>query len=110
MTYFLYKTPLGLPDLTDYELPLDMFQGYELIGSVDGEPPIIGGMKFDENNQLVPVGEMMPEWQIQRMKAYPSYGDQFDMLWHAMDDGIIPKIEPFYTERKNVKEQYPKPE
>jgi hypothetical protein len=31
------------------------------------------------------------------------------MLWHAMDDGLIPKIEPMYSEIKAVKEQYPKP-
>ena len=33
----------------------------------------------------------------------------FDMLWHAMDDGLIPKIEPLYSEIKAVKDKYPKP-
>jgi hypothetical protein len=45
----------------------------------------------------------------QRQNAYPSLGDQMDMLWHAMDDNIIPRVEPFYTDILNVKEQYPKP-
>lgn len=45
----------------------------------------------------------------QRQNAYPSLGDQMDMLWHAMDDGVIPKVEPFYTDILNVKVQYPKP-
>jgi len=30
------------------------------------------------------------------------------MLWHAMDDGIIPKIEPLYSEIKAVKDAHPK--
>lgn len=110
MTYFLYKTPLGHPDLTDYELPLDMFPGYELIESGEDDPPAVSGMKFDDNNRLVPVAESMPEWQILRMKAYPSVGDQLDMIWHAMDDGTLPKVEPFYSERLAVKERYPKPQ
>lgn len=46
---------------------------------------------------------------VERANAYPAFGDQFDMLWHAMDDGQIPKIEPFYTDIKEVKDRYPKP-
>jgi hypothetical protein len=46
---------------------------------------------------------------IERAHAYPSYGNQFDMLWHAMDDGQIPKVEPFYSDIKAVKAKYPKP-
>jgi hypothetical protein len=33
-----------------------------------------------------------------------------DMLWHAMDTGVLPKVEPFYTDILNIKAQYPKPE
>lgn len=110
MTYYLYKTELGLPDLTDYKLPAKMFPSHKLVETGEGAPPVVSGMRFDENDNLIPVGEHMPTWQVQRIKAYPSYGDQFDMLWHAMDDGTIPKVEPFYTEIKAVKEQFPKPE
>ena len=45
-----------------------------------------------------------------RAMEYPSFGDQMDALWHAMDAGDLPKIEPFYTDIKTVKEKYPKPE
>lgn len=110
MTYYLYKTECGRPSLTDHELPLKMFPGYKLVESGNGEPPVVSGMKFDENDKLVPISEPMPDWQILRIKAYPSYGDQFDMIWHAMDDGLIPKIEPLYSDIKAVKEQFPKPE
>jgi hypothetical protein len=44
-----------------------------------------------------------------RRTEYPPIGDSLDALWHAMDDGVLPKIEPFYTDCKNVKLKYPKP-
>lgn len=49
------------------------------------------------------------DYRAQRAAAYPSLGDQLDMLWHAMDDNATARIEPFYSEIKAIKEQYPKP-
>lgn len=47
---------------------------------------------------------------IQKRKAdYPSIGDQLDALWHAMDKGILPKVDGFYEEIKQVKIKYKKP-
>lgn len=45
----------------------------------------------------------------QRLNAYPALGDQLDMFWHAMHTGVLPIIEPFYSDILAVKEQYPKP-
>lgn len=44
-----------------------------------------------------------------RADSYPSVVDQLDALWHAMDDGILPKNNGFYTEIQAVKIKYPKP-
>ena len=48
-----------------------------------------------------------------RATAYPSIGDQLDMLWHAMDVGDwnikLIKTTSFYTELKAVKDANPKP-
>jgi hypothetical protein len=44
-----------------------------------------------------------------RLTMYPSVQNQLDMLWHAMDDGQLPKAEPFYSTLKFVKETNPKP-
>lgn len=44
-----------------------------------------------------------------RAKAYPAIGDQLDAIWHAMDDGLFPKIEPMYSEVAEVKARFPKP-
>lgn len=44
-----------------------------------------------------------------RKSAYPGIEDQLDALWHAMDQGIIPKVEPMYSSIKEVKDSFPKP-
>ena len=47
-----------------------------------------------------------------RANAYPSIGDQLDMLWHAIDVGdwtaVKVKTTSFYTELKAVKDANPK--
>ena len=43
-----------------------------------------------------------------RAEAYPSVGEQLDCLWHAMDDGILPKVEPFFSKILAVKQTHPK--
>ena len=48
-----------------------------------------------------------------RVNAYPSIGDQLDMLWHAVDTGdwtaAKVKTTEFYTALKAVKDANPKP-
>ena len=48
-----------------------------------------------------------------RADAYPSIGDQLDMLWHAIDTGdwtaAKVKTTEFYTALKAVKDANPKP-
>ena len=50
--------------------------------------------------------------QKTREAAYPSIGDQLDMLWHAIDTGdwtaAKVKTTSFYTELKAVKDANPK--
>ena len=53
-------------------------------------------------------------WEEARRNAYPTIGDQLDMLWHAIDTGnwtaAKVKTTDFYTELKAVKDANPKPE
>ena len=48
-----------------------------------------------------------------RINAYPTIGDQLDMLWHAIDDGnwTATKLKntDFYTKLKAVKDDNPNP-
>jgi hypothetical protein len=76
-------------------------------------PPLTVG-KFKTryvNEEYVSDGEPWVEitYAHHRKMAYPPIGDQLDMLWHAMNNGLIPKIEPMYSQIKAVKEANPKP-
>ena len=51
-----------------------------------------------------------PAHVSQRASAYPSIGDQLDMLWHTMDkdNELQHKFYDFYQTIKKVKVAYPK--
>ena len=74
--------------------------------------PAINGLKgviIDEGDTSRPDDLRGPATykEIRRME-YPSAGEQLDMLWHAMDDGTLPRSEPFYSSIKSVKDKNPK--
>lgn len=48
------------------------------------------------------------KYQLSRAVTYPSIGEQLDALWHAMDEGTLPKIEPMYSDIKATKTAFPK--
>mgnify|MGYP003636784055 CR=1 FL=1 len=51
-----------------------------------------------------------PAYVSQRASAYPSIGDQLDMLWHTMDNNpeLQHKFYDFYQIIKKVKVAHPK--
>jgi hypothetical protein len=49
------------------------------------------------------------QYRRDRKKQYPSVNEQLDMLWHAMDDGALPRVDSFYDAIKAVKDANPKP-
>ena len=56
------------------------------------------------------------QWLENRVKEYPSIGDQLDMLWHLMDMEIIQgkwqsfgENDTWFNTIKAVKDKYPKP-
>ena len=107
MTYYLYAGPGGHPDITTYELNEELFPGHTLIETSE-EPIFLPGTKYVDGQWI--NEDPTPQYVYDRKTAYPTFGDQLDMLWHAMDDGLIPKIEPLYSEIKAVKEAHPKTE
>ncbi len=48
------------------------------------------------------------DYRRARFDAYPPIEEQFDMLWHAMDEKPALRTEPFYSALKAVKDAYPK--
>lgn len=72
-----------------------------------------GSIEFvvtDEPQEIgVPAQIIEPPFDVLRMNAYPSIGDQLDMLWHAMNQDETKRLEPFYSTVKAVKDSIPKP-
>ena len=72
---------------------------------------------LDEAAITTELARLQTEYDAQayartRAAAYPSIGDQLDMLWHAIDVGdwtaVKVKTTSFYTELKAVKDANPK--
>lgn len=49
-----------------------------------------------------------PPYVVNRRRAYPTTEQQLDWLWHAMDQNILPRIEPMYSQIKEIKLLHPK--
>ena len=63
---------------------------------------------ISESDPRQPWSSVEYTYRDYRRAAYPTTGEQMDMLWHAMNTGAMPKVEPFYGSIKAVKEKYPK--
>lgn len=50
------------------------------------------------------------DYRVLRANKYPDQSEQLDAIWHAMDKGILPKIEPMYSDILAVKQLIPKPQ
>lgn len=74
---------------------------YDRIDMETGEP--VAGAP-----PALPTTVPIPEYVQERAAAYPSVEQQLDWLWHAMDDGTLPKAEPFYGQIAAVKSNFPK--
>ena len=47
--------------------------------------------------------------QYQRDRVYPQLGEQFDKLWHDINNGTLDNTGEFFTALKEVKDNNPKP-
>ena len=47
--------------------------------------------------------------QYQRDRVYPALGEQFDKLWHDINNGTLDSTGAFFTALKEVKDNNPKP-
>lgn len=48
------------------------------------------------------------KYSMLRSVSYPDVGQQLDALWHAMNNGTLPKVDEFYNMIKDVKDRFPK--
>ena len=82
-------------------------QVFEAIEAIEDKSNFVSEAQHKAN--LLQAMEDRP-YTAKRAESYPEIGEQLDMLWHAMNNDLIPKAEPFYSEIKSVKDAYPKPE
>jgi len=48
-------------------------------------------------------------YKTDRQSAYPPLGEQFDKLWHDINNGTLDNTGVFFTALKEVKDNNPKP-
>ena len=77
----------------------------------DVTPPADRSRRWRWNGKtFVDAGPRFPTTYIsQRLSSYPPATEQLDLLWHAMDSGATPKIEPWFSTIKAIKDAHPKP-
>lgn len=107
MTFFVYAKPCGYAHVaTTRQDDNPFFIGYTFLYETDVLEDL-NGKQWDGSQWVMVQGK--PQYMRERAEHYPSVGDQLDALWHAMDSGQTPKIEPFYSDILAVKVQFPKP-
>ena len=107
MRYCKVKTTGQLIETQSGDGDLEMFYGNNSAYSRD---ELEVGIADDEvvSGWLSEQAEQAKTYSDYRASSYPSISDQLDVLWHAMDTGILPKVDSFYSINKSVKEKYPK--
>lgn len=100
--------PIGSLEKPEGELYEDYVEYIEVVNLPANHGPVSVKTEMLDGKCVKTVSADV-NYVAQRLAAYPGVGDQLDMLWHAMDDGTLPKVEPFYSQIKLVKDTYPKP-
>ena len=62
-----------------------------------------------ENERARQLDEEANGYKYDRQVAYPALAEQFDKLWHDINNGTLDNTGAFYTALKTVKDDNPKP-
>jgi hypothetical protein len=63
-----------------------------------------------EDEEFIPDPNYVMPYNFNRMNAYPTMGDQLDMLWHELNaSGSISTDGTWFNAIKEVKDTNPKP-
>lgn len=105
--YYVYRKSCGHPlVLKDEENTYTGLIDDSVFLYETDEDPKLDGKKWN-GTEFVDI-PLPAEYKKNRAASYPKIADQMDMLWHAMDSGVLPVVESFYTSIKDIKEKYPK--
>jgi hypothetical protein len=65
--------------------------------------------KWAENELARQLDEEANGYKTARQMEYPALAEQFDKLWHDINNGTLDNTGAFYTALKTVKDDNPKP-
>ena len=91
----------------------DKHQWYGWIDTKNGE--VYSNLKLNDDTAIMPSEEEVNakiaelQWIKDRVIAYPQLGEQFDKLWHDINNGTLDNTGEFFTALKEVKDNNPKP-
>jgi hypothetical protein len=91
----------------------DKPQWYGWIDLSAGE--VYSNLKLNDETAVMPTEEEVNakieelQWLENRKSGYPPLGEQFDKLWHDINNGTLDNTGAFYTALKTVKDDNPKP-
>ena len=102
----------GLQDALQ-EFNKGISEWYGSIDIKDGE--VYSNLKLIKDTATMPseeeVNSKIAELQLikNRATAYPQLGEQFDKLWHDINNGTLDNTGEFFTALQEVKDNNPKP-
>jgi hypothetical protein len=76
---------------------------------------VYSNIKLNSDNAVMPTEEEVNakiaelEFEKNRKDNYPQLGEQFDKLWHDINNGTLDNTGEFFTALKEVKDNNPKP-
>ena len=79
----------------------------------DGE--VYSNLKLNDETATMPTEEEVNakitelQWEQNRQNAYPTFAEQFDKLWHDINNGTLDDTGEFFIALKTVKDDNPKP-
>ena len=65
--------------------------------------------KWAENELARQLDEEANGYKFARQMEYPALAEQFDKLWHDINNGTLDETGEFFTALKTVKDDNPKP-
>lgn len=75
---------------------------------------VYSNLKLNDESAVMPTEEEVNQkiaelqWEKNRRDNYPALAEQFDKLWHDINNGTLDNTGEFFTALKNVKDTYPK--
>ena len=103
---------IGLQDaLAYFNIGVSQWYGWKDLSA--GE--VYSNLKLNDETAVMPTEEEVNQkiaelqWEQNRRNAYPPLGEQFDKLWHDINNGTLDNTGVFFTALKEVKDNNPKP-